>query len=123
MSGTAPEPSRRESIQEAVRQLAAGGYIASGRDRKPTTSDLTIDEALVLHSVGWEPVDLVSGVGTYSIPQGAWQWAVGEIEAASYAHGQARGGGGPAARAGVQRGTGATEWSGSGSTPESSATT
>ncbi len=89
MSGTEQQPSRRESIREAVQKLAAGGYIASGRDRKPITSDLTIDEALVLHSVGWEPVDLVSGVGTYSIPQGAWRWATGEIEAASYAHGQA----------------------------------
>jgi uncharacterized protein YbjQ (UPF0145 family) len=89
MSGTERQASSRESIQEAVRKLAAGGYIDSGRDRKPVTSDLTIDEALVLHSVEWEPVELVSGVGTYSIPQGAWRWVVGEIEAASYAHEQA----------------------------------
>lgn len=53
------------------------------------TSDLTIDESLILHSIGWEPVELVCGAGVFSIPQGSWQWAVGEIEPASYALGSA----------------------------------
>lgn len=50
------------------------------------TSDLSIDESLILHSIGWEPRELVSGVGTYSIPYGTWTWATGEIELASSAH-------------------------------------
>ena len=80
---------RAEQIREAVRRLAAGGFIDTGARPGPVTSDLTIDEALILHSIGWEPVDLVCGVGTYSIPQGYWNWGTGEIVAASEAHGQA----------------------------------
>ncbi len=49
------------------------------------TSDLSIDETLLLHSVGWEPVDLVFGVSWWSIPWGAWQWQTGEIAEASSA--------------------------------------
>ncbi len=53
------------------------------------TSDLTIDEVLLLHSIGWEPADLVCGAAVISIPQGAWTWGTGEIGAASDAHGRA----------------------------------
>lgn len=77
---------RAEEIREAVRRLAAGGYIEAGRRRGPVTSDLTIDEALILHSIGWEPLELVCGVGTFSVPQGFWNWGSGEIVAASDAH-------------------------------------
>jgi uncharacterized protein YbjQ (UPF0145 family) len=47
------------------------------------TSDLTIDETLLLHSIGWEPVDMVFGVAWWSIPWGVWQWTTGEVETAS----------------------------------------
>jgi uncharacterized protein YbjQ (UPF0145 family) len=50
------------------------------------TSDLSIDEALLLHSIGWEPVDLVCGVSVTSVPAGVWAWGQGEIEVASSAH-------------------------------------
>jgi uncharacterized protein YbjQ (UPF0145 family) len=50
-----------------------------------TTSDLSIDETLLLHSIGWEPVDLVFGVSWWSIPWGVWQWSTGEINEASQA--------------------------------------
>lgn len=50
-----------------------------------TTSDLTIDEALLLHSIGWEPVDMVFGVSWWSIPWGVWQWQTGEVAEASTA--------------------------------------
>lgn len=53
---------------------------------KGTTSDLSIDEALLLHSVGWEPVELVSGVSVTSVPWGVWSWGQGEIAAASAAY-------------------------------------
>jgi uncharacterized protein YbjQ (UPF0145 family) len=53
------------------------------------TSDLTIDEVLLLHSAGWEPVDLVCGAAVFSIPTGVWTWSAGEITAASQAHGWA----------------------------------
>ncbi|MHB8328713.1 MAG: YbjQ family protein [Acidimicrobiales bacterium] len=54
-----------------------------------TTSGLSIDEELVLHSVGWEPVELVNGVSIYSVPVGVWNWGQGEITFASTAHLQA----------------------------------
>ena len=74
---------RREEIRAAVRQLAAGGYLEAVPGRTGVTSDLTIDESLILHSIGWEPVDLVCGAGTYSIPVGYWNWGSGEVTPAS----------------------------------------
>jgi uncharacterized protein YbjQ (UPF0145 family) len=50
------------------------------------TSDLSIDETLLLHSVGWEPVDLVFGASIVSVPAGVWNWGNGEIVQASEAH-------------------------------------
>jgi uncharacterized protein YbjQ (UPF0145 family) len=50
------------------------------------TSDLSIDEALLLHGAGWEPVDLVCGVAVVSVPMGVWNWGQGEIGVASDAH-------------------------------------
>ncbi len=49
------------------------------------TSDLSIDETLVLHSIGWEAVDVVFGVSWWSIPWGVWQWQTGEIAEATQA--------------------------------------
>jgi len=65
--------------------LANGTAPSGGR---AVTSDLTIDEALLLHSIGWEPVDLVFGVSVTSVPVGVWNWTrtAGEIAAASDAH-------------------------------------
>jgi uncharacterized protein YbjQ (UPF0145 family) len=50
------------------------------------TSDLSIDEALLLHGAGWEPIDLVCGVSVVSVPIGVWNWGQGEITYASVAH-------------------------------------
>jgi len=50
------------------------------------TSDLSIDEALLLHGAGWEPVDLVCGVSVVSVPVGVWTWGQGDISIASAAH-------------------------------------
>ncbi len=38
----------------------------------PVTSDLSIDETLLLHSVGWEPVDLVCGASVTAIAKGTF---------------------------------------------------
>jgi uncharacterized protein YbjQ (UPF0145 family) len=50
------------------------------------TSDLSVDEALLLHAVGWEPLDLVCGVAVVSVPVGVWNWGRGSISLASDAH-------------------------------------
>ena len=51
------------------------------------TSDLSIDEELTLHAVGWEPVELVYGASLHSVPVGVWSWGQGEIVSASDAYG------------------------------------
>jgi uncharacterized protein YbjQ (UPF0145 family) len=50
------------------------------------TSDLSVDEALLLHAAGWEPLDLVCGVAVVSVPFGVWNWGTGSIDLASDAH-------------------------------------
>lgn len=70
---------------EVRRAVAALGAPAPGGKARPTTSDLSIDETLLLHSAGWEPVDLVFGVAWWSIPWGVWQWTTGEVHEASAA--------------------------------------
>ena len=71
----------RDEVRQAMTVLARGEP-GAGRG---TTSDLTIDETLLLHSIGWEPVDMVFGVSWWSIPWGVWQWTTGEVDAASTA--------------------------------------
>lgn len=71
----------RDEVHQAMDALASG-RAPGGRG---TTSDLTIDETLILHSIGWEPVDMVFGVSWWSIPWGVWQWTTGEVAAASTA--------------------------------------
>ncbi|MDA8359943.1 MAG: heavy metal-binding domain-containing protein [Actinomycetota bacterium] len=79
-------------ILDAMKALSApgpkGGAQAKGAahgSARGVTSDLTIDETLLLHSIGWEPVDVVFGVAWWSIPWGVWQWQTGEITEASTA--------------------------------------
>jgi uncharacterized protein YbjQ (UPF0145 family) len=50
------------------------------------TSDLSIDEALLLHSIGWEPVELVFGVAVTSVPTGRVDLGAWRDLAASDAH-------------------------------------
>jgi uncharacterized protein YbjQ (UPF0145 family) len=68
-------------VRRAMESLAAPAPAGRG-----STSDLSVDEALLLHSVGWEAVELVSGVSVTSVPWGTWSWGQGEIAAASAAH-------------------------------------
>lgn len=71
-------------IRKEVQDLMAGGYIGDGRGN--VTSDLSIDEALILHSIGWEPVELVCGAGAWPIPVYNWNWGnIGEVTEASAA--------------------------------------
>jgi uncharacterized protein YbjQ (UPF0145 family) len=54
-------------------------------DARVTTSDLSLDEILLLHSVGLEPAEVVFGVGCVSILTGVWTWAVGAVDDARVA--------------------------------------
>ncbi|HTZ10005.1 MAG TPA: heavy metal-binding domain-containing protein [Acidimicrobiales bacterium] len=76
-------PDVRAELRRAVAAPASPG------GGKGVTSDLSIDEALLLHAIGWEPVDLVCGVSVASVPGGVWSWGAGEIAVASEAQGMA----------------------------------
>src|ERR1700723_1985685 len=76
-------PDLRAEMLAGARSLAVAAPATKSRG---TTSDLSIDEALLLHSAGWEPVDLVCGVSVVSVPVGVWNWGQGEITVASVAH-------------------------------------
>lgn len=78
-------PDLRAEMLRAARSLGKPGTFGG----PSTTSDLSIDEELVLHTIGWEPVELVTGVSIYSVPAGVWNWGSGEIVSASSAHLQA----------------------------------
>jgi uncharacterized protein YbjQ (UPF0145 family) len=90
---TGPEPLGGD--QEGSTDIKAEMRSAAQAIAKPPkssaarmTSDLSIDEELVLHSIGWEPVELVSGVSMHSVPIGVWNWGQGEITYASAAYGR-----------------------------------
>lgn len=85
MTNEAPAPLDRKA---RVRQSLAAA-VAPTKSTVSMTSDLTIDEELNLHAVGWEPVELVTGLSTFSIPYAMWNWGQGEITVASVAHDQA----------------------------------
>jgi uncharacterized protein YbjQ (UPF0145 family) len=71
----------RADMLAAARSLAQ----PSPSTEASTTSDLSIDEEFTLHSIGWEPVELVCGVSLHAVPVGVWNWGQGEITSASAA--------------------------------------
>jgi uncharacterized protein YbjQ (UPF0145 family) len=73
----------RAEMLRGAQSLAAAPPPSSERG---ITSDLSVDEALLLHAAGWEPLDLVCGVCVTSIPVGVWNWGQGSISVASDAH-------------------------------------
>ena len=78
----------KKEMLEAASALGRHGSGGTGSDRgvAPMTSDLSIDEELALHSISWEPTELVCGVSVYSVPVGVWSWGQGEITYASSAY-------------------------------------
>ncbi len=84
--GAAPRADVRSEMLLGAQSLAAPAAPSQARG---ITSDLSVDEALLLHAAGWEPLDLVCGVAVVSVPVGVWNWGRGAISLASDAHDQA----------------------------------
>jgi uncharacterized protein YbjQ (UPF0145 family) len=83
-AGVAPVQDVRAEMLRGAQALASP--VAPSRERG-ITSDLSVDEALLLHAAGWEPLDLVCGVAVVSVPVGVWNWGGGgAISMASDAH-------------------------------------
>jgi uncharacterized protein YbjQ (UPF0145 family) len=81
--GTAPMQDVRAEMLKGAQSLAVA---APPSKERGITSDLSVDEALLLHAAGWEPLDLVTGVAVVSVPVGVWNWGRGSISLASDAH-------------------------------------
>ena len=79
----APTPDVRAEMLKGAQSLATPAPPSNARG---ITSDLSVDEALLLHAAGWEPLDLVCGVAVVSVPVGVWNWGRGAISLASDAH-------------------------------------
>ncbi len=90
MSAAAKSPGTLPPVDlpTAVRLALATAEPPRGA-RPGLTSDLTIDETLILHSIEWVPRDLVVGLSVQSVPSVIWSWGSGEIDLASRAHAQA----------------------------------
>jgi uncharacterized protein YbjQ (UPF0145 family) len=84
MSTTAASPPDLKA--EMLRGAQALAVAAPPSKARGITSDLSVDEALLLHAAGWEPLDLVAGVAVVSVPVGVWNWGRGAISLASDAH-------------------------------------
>ena len=81
--GAARTPDVRAEMLKGAQSLAVA---APPSKQRGITSDLSVDEALLLHAAGWEPLDLVCGVAVVSVPVGVWNWGRGSISLASDAH-------------------------------------
>lgn len=82
-TSAASEPDLRAEMRRGAEALAVAAPPSKARG---ITSDLSVDEALLLHASGWEPLDLVCGVAVVSVPVGVWNWGRGAISLASDAH-------------------------------------
>jgi uncharacterized protein YbjQ (UPF0145 family) len=83
MTTGATSPDLRAELRRGAEALAVAPRQSQTRG---ITSDLSVDEALLLHAAGWEPLDLVCGVAVVSVPVGVWNWGRGAISLASDAH-------------------------------------
>jgi len=84
--GWAQAPTGSDLAAEMRLAAASLGKPAHDAPSRAVTSDLSVDESLLLHSIGWEAVDVVFGASVVSIPPFVWTWGSGEITAASEAH-------------------------------------
>jgi uncharacterized protein YbjQ (UPF0145 family) len=70
--------SKEADLGQLGRALGAG-QIARTVGTGGSTSDLSLDEIVLLHSAGLEPVQVVFGVGCISILAGIWTWSTGPV--------------------------------------------
>ena len=80
-TGTSPlggAGSQEADLAELGKALGAGQN-ARTLGLGGSTSDLSLDEILLLHSAGLEPAQVVFGVGCISIAAGVWTWSTGPV--------------------------------------------
>lgn len=69
----------QETDLRQLGQLLGQGEHAQGSGAEGATSDFSLDEVLLLHSMSLEPAQVVFGVGVVTINSGVWVWSTGTI--------------------------------------------
>jgi uncharacterized protein YbjQ (UPF0145 family) len=80
--------SHRETDLSEIGRLLAEGH-GSPHVGQGCTSDLSLDEILLLHSVGLEPAAVVTATSCVTIPVGVWTWNTGQVQEADVAFSRA----------------------------------
>jgi uncharacterized protein YbjQ (UPF0145 family) len=83
------DPAHEEQDLSELGTLLGEGCAAGAVDARGATSDLSLDEILLLHSAGLAPAQVAFGVGCAAIPAGSFTWSTGPVEAAQAAFRQA----------------------------------
>lgn len=86
--GAFAQASHREADLAGIGRLLAESHGAADIGRG-CTSNLSLDEVLLLHAVGLEPAAVVTATACTTIPTGTWTWSQGPVQAADYAFAQA----------------------------------
>lgn len=77
--GALGRPGSQETDLREIGRVLADSERHRGSSGSTVTSDLSLDEILLLHSVGLEPAGVVFGVGCTSVLMGVWTWSVGTV--------------------------------------------
>jgi uncharacterized protein YbjQ (UPF0145 family) len=72
-------PEHQEADLGQLGRELAEGQVAPNFGHGGVTSDLSLDEILLLHSIGLEPAQVAFGVGCISIMAGVWTWGTGVV--------------------------------------------
>lgn len=72
-----------QQVEDLLRSHGAERSLHRREGQAGPTSDLSIDETLLLHSIGWEPVDLVAGAAVVAIPPSTFVLGWNNTDAAS----------------------------------------
>lgn len=85
--GTVPldAAASQETDLAELGRLLGEGQSSPSRGASGAISDCTLDEVLLLHSVGLEPSHLVFGVGAVTVNSGVWVWSQGTVADANQA--------------------------------------
>jgi uncharacterized protein YbjQ (UPF0145 family) len=92
MSGRATPLDGGASLEADLRQLGRAlgeGEHGNAAGAVGVTSDLSLDEIMLLHSLGLEPAQVVFGVGCTAVTAGVWTWSVGKVSDADTAFSKA----------------------------------
>lgn len=75
----------KEADLAELGRLLGEGMSSPTAPGSEATSDMSLDEVLLLHSLGLEPAQIVFGVGVVTVNSGVWAWSMGIVSDANQA--------------------------------------